>query len=71
MPGGKPTMSYAIQCFGEPGAEIIHPTPAFPIYESMINYTGSKSVPYDLTEDKDLKLIQKKFYHLSLIKLDY
>ena len=32
MPGGKPTMSYAIQCFGEPGAEIIHPTPAFPIY---------------------------------------
>ena len=25
MPGGKPTMSYAIQCFGEPGAEIIHP----------------------------------------------
>ena len=45
MPGGKPTMSYAIQCFGEPGAEIIHPTPAFPIYESMINYTGSTSVP--------------------------
>ena len=33
MPGGKPTMSYAIQCFGEPGVEIIHPTPAFPIYE--------------------------------------
>ena len=55
MPGGKPTMTYAIQCFGEPGAEIIHPTPAFPIYESMINYTGSTSVPYDLTEDKDLK----------------
>ncbi len=51
MPGGKPTMHYAIQCFGEPGAEIIHPTPAFPIYESMINYTGSKPVPYDLTED--------------------
>ena len=41
MPGGKPTMHYAIQCFGEPGAEIIHPTPAFPIYESMINYTAS------------------------------
>ena len=56
MPGGKPTMSYAIQCFGEPGAEIIHPTPAFPIYESMINYTGSTAVPYDLTEDKDLEI---------------
>jgi aspartate aminotransferase len=65
MPGGKPTMHYAIQCFGEPGVEIIHPTPAFPIYESMINYTGSTAVPYDLTEDKDLKLSADKI--LSLI----
>jgi aspartate aminotransferase len=65
MPGGKPTMYYAIQCFGEPGAEIIHPTPAFPIYESMINYTGSKAIPYDLTEDKDLKFDPEKI--LSLI----
>ena len=51
MPGGKPTMYYAISR----AREIIHPTPAFPIYESMINYTGAKPVPYDLTEDKDLK----------------
>jgi len=65
MPGGKPTMYYAILCFGEPGAEIIHPTPAFPIYESMINYTGSTAVPYDLTEDKDLKFNAEKI--LSLI----
>jgi aspartate/methionine/tyrosine aminotransferase len=65
MPGGKPTMYYEILCFGEPGAEIIHPTPAFPIYESMINYTGSKAVPYDLTEDKDLKFNAEKI--LSLI----
>ena len=65
VPGGKPTMFYAISCFGEPGAEIIHPTPAFPIYESMINYTGSTAVPYDLTEDKDLKFDPEKI--LSLI----
>ena len=65
MPGGKPTMFYTIQCFGEPGAEIIHPTPGFPIYESMINYSGSKAVPYDLTEDKDLKFDPEKI--LSLI----
>ena len=65
MPGGKPTMYYAILCFGEPGAEIIHPTPAFPIYESMINYTGSTAVPYNLTEDKDLKFNAEKI--LSLI----
>ena len=65
MPGGKPTMYYAISCFGESGAEIIHPTPAFPIYESMINYTGSTAVPYDITEDKDLKFNAEKI--LSLI----
>ena len=65
VPGGKPTMYYAISCFGEPGAEIIHPTPAFPIYESMINYTGSTAVPYDLTEDKDLKFDPEKI--LSMI----
>ena len=33
MPGGKPTMYYAISLFGEPGAEIIYPDPGFPIYE--------------------------------------
>ena len=65
MPGGKPTMYYAILCFGESGAEIIHPTPGFPIYESMINYTGSTAISYDLTEDKDLKFNPEKI--LSLI----
>jgi aspartate aminotransferase len=65
MPGGKPTMYFAIQCLGEPGTEIIHPTPGFPIYESMINYSGAKAVPYDLTEDKDLKFNPEKI--LSLI----
>ena len=65
MPGGKPTMYYAIQMIGEPGAEIVHPTPGFPIYESMINYSGAKSVPYDLLEDKNLKFDPEKI--LSLI----
>ena len=65
MPGGKPTMYYAISCYGEPGVEIVHPTPAFPIYESMIKYTGAKAVPYDLLEDKDLKFDPEKI--LSLI----
>ena len=65
MPGGKPTMYYAISCFGEVGVEIIHPRPGFPIYESMINYTGSTAIPYDVTVDKDLKFSAKKI--LSLI----
>ena len=65
MPGGKPTMFYAISMFGENEAEIIHPTPGFPIYESMINYSGSKAVPYDLIKEKDLKFDPEKV--LSLI----
>jgi aspartate/methionine/tyrosine aminotransferase len=65
MPGGKPTMYFAISMIGEPGAEIIYPTPGFPIYESMINYSGAKAVPYDLLGDKDLKFDPENI--LSLI----
>tara|TARA_B100000427_G_C15422575_1_gene557071 strand:- start:138 stop:1070 length:933 start_codon:yes stop_codon:yes gene_type:complete len=56
MPGGKPTMNYAISFFGESGAEIIYPDPGFPIYESMINFTGAKAVPYDMTKNKDFSI---------------
>tara|TARA_Y100000590_G_scaffold10770_1_gene13266 strand:- start:2884 stop:4047 length:1164 start_codon:yes stop_codon:yes gene_type:complete len=65
MPGGKPTMHYAISFFGEPGAEIIYPDPGFPIYESMINFTGAKAIPYNMTENKDFSINPDKI--LSLI----
>ena len=65
MPGGKPTMYYAISLFGEPGSEIIYPDPGFPIYESMINYTGAKAVPINLLESKNFTLNPEKI--LSLI----
>jgi len=45
MPGGKPTMFFSILMFGQPGAEIMYPDPGFPIYRSMIQYTGAKPVP--------------------------
>lgn len=51
MPGGKPTMFAAILMFGEPGAEILYPDPGFPIYKSMIDYTGAKSVPVPIREE--------------------
>jgi len=50
MPGGKPTMFFAILMFGQPGAEIMYPDPGFPIYRSMIQFTGAKPVPIALTE---------------------
>ncbi len=52
VPGGKMTMFFAILMFGEPGAEIMYPNPGFPIYESMIRYTGAKPVPIALEEAK-------------------
>lgn len=50
VPGGKPTMFYAMLLFGEPGAEIIYPNPGFPIYESAIKWTGATPVPLELKE---------------------
>src|SRR5258706_2293822 len=50
VPGGKVTMFFAIMMFGEPGAEILYPNPGFPIYRSMIEYTGAKPVPIPIRE---------------------
>ncbi|MFC4667476.1 pyridoxal phosphate-dependent aminotransferase [Seohaeicola nanhaiensis] len=52
VPGGKITMFAAILMFGEPGAEILYPDPGFPIYRSMIEYTGATPVPVPIREDK-------------------
>jgi aspartate aminotransferase len=51
VPGGKPTMFFAILMFGEPGAEILYPNPGFPIYESMIEFSGARAVPIELREE--------------------
>ncbi|PZN55817.1 MAG: aspartate aminotransferase [Proteobacteria bacterium] len=51
LPGGKPTMFSAILMFGEPGAEILYPDPGFPIYRSMIEFTGAKPVPVPIREE--------------------
>jgi aspartate aminotransferase len=51
LPGGKPTMYAAIIMFGEPGAEIMYPDPGFPIYRSMIEFTGAKPVPIPIREE--------------------
>jgi aspartate aminotransferase len=50
VPGGKVTMFFAIMMFGEPGAEILYPNPGFPIYESVIRFSGATPVPVPLYE---------------------
>jgi aspartate/methionine/tyrosine aminotransferase len=51
VPGGKITMFDAILMFGEPGADILYPDPGFPIYRSMIEFTGAKPVPVPIREE--------------------
>ena len=51
VPGGKVTMHMAILMFGEPGAEILYPDPGFPIYRSMIEYTGARPIPVPVREE--------------------
>src|SRR6266851_5802193 len=38
------------QVLGEPGAEILYPNPGFPIYESVIRFSGATPVPVPLYE---------------------
>ena len=50
VPGGKPSMFFAVLMFGQPGVEIMYPNPGFPIYESAIKYSGATPVPIALEE---------------------
>jgi aspartate/methionine/tyrosine aminotransferase len=57
-PGAKPIMFYLILALAEPGVEVIYPNPGFPIYESMIRFSGATPVP--------MRLIEEKGYHPDL-----
>ena len=54
-PGAKPIMFYSILALLEEGDEAIYPNPLFPIYESMINFSGAKAVPIPLREELDFR----------------
>jgi len=53
LPGGKPTMFMSILMFGEPGVDILYPDPGFPIYRSMIEFTGARPVPVPIREENN------------------
>ena len=54
VPGGKVTMSFAMMILGHPGAEILYPDPGFPIYRSMIEFSGARAVPYTVRDGLDV-----------------
>ncbi|MGH7493294.1 MAG: pyridoxal phosphate-dependent aminotransferase [bacterium] len=51
-PGAKPILFYALLALIEPGDEVIYPNPGFPIYESVIEFSGAQAVPLQLREEK-------------------
>jgi aspartate/methionine/tyrosine aminotransferase len=55
-PGGKPIMFYLMLALLESGDEAIYPDPGFPIYRSMIEFSGAKAVPLPLREEHQFRL---------------
>ncbi|MDC6448229.1 pyridoxal phosphate-dependent aminotransferase [Alphaproteobacteria bacterium] len=55
-PGGKPTIFYSSLILGGENNEIIYPDPGFPIYRSMINFSGAKGIPLKLSEEDNFEI---------------
>jgi aspartate/methionine/tyrosine aminotransferase len=56
VPGGKPIMFYTLLMLAQAGDEVIYPNPGFPIYESVIRFSGAKAVPMPLLEKNDFRV---------------
>jgi aspartate/methionine/tyrosine aminotransferase len=56
VPGGKPIMFYTLLMLAQAGDEVIYPNPGFPIYESVIKFSGAKPVPMPLLEKNDFRV---------------
>jgi aspartate aminotransferase len=63
-PGAKPIMFFVILALLQHGDEAIYPNPGFPIYESMINFTGAKAVPLHLKQENNFNVDIKEFEKL-------
>ncbi len=54
-PGAKPIMFFALLALIDPEDEVIYPNPGFPIYESVIEFSGARAVPLQLREEKGFR----------------
>jgi aspartate/methionine/tyrosine aminotransferase len=63
-PGGKPILFFSILACIDEGDEVLYPNPAYPIYESMINFVGAKAVPIPIKEENgfvfDIKDLEER-----------
>jgi aspartate/methionine/tyrosine aminotransferase len=60
-PGGKPIMFFAILALVEEGDEVLLPNPAFPIYESMVNFVGGRPVFVPLRQENEFRFDLDEF----------
>jgi aspartate aminotransferase len=60
-PGGKPIMFFAILALVEAGDEVLLPNPAFPIYESMVNFVGGTPVFVPLRQENEFRFDLDEF----------
>ena len=60
-PGGKPIMFFTILALVDEGDEVLLPNPAFPIYESMVNFVGGKSVFVPLRQEHGFRFDLDEF----------
>jgi len=59
-PGSKEVMFSLIMMLGEAGTEIIYPNPGYPIYKSVIDFSGATAVPIPLREENEFRLDVKE-----------
>ena len=64
VPGGKPIIFFPMLALLEAGDEAIYPNPGFPIYESMIRFSGAKPVPMPLEESRGFSFDVDRFASL-------
>ena len=60
-PGGKPIMFFTILALVEKGDEVLLPSPAFPIYESMVRFAGATPVPVPLRQENEFRFDLDEF----------
>lgn len=63
-PGAKPIMFFTILSLVDAGDEVVTPNPAFPIYESMIRFTGGIPRFYRLREENNFRFDPDEFRKL-------
>jgi aspartate/methionine/tyrosine aminotransferase len=60
-PGGKPIMFFTILALVDEGEEVVMPNPAFPIYESMVNFVGGRPVFVPLRGERGFRFDLDEF----------